>query len=42
MSLCDYRSKENGKLIKVFNFLDTDRKGFVTRVETEYLINPLI
>lgn len=42
MSMCDYKSKENGKLIKVFNFLDTDRKGFITRLETEFLTHPSI
>ncbi|KAL4456857.1 hypothetical protein ABPG74_014495 [Tetrahymena malaccensis] len=42
MSICDYKSKENGKLIQVFNFLDVDRKGFITRLETEHLIHSSI
>ncbi|EAR99354.3 hypothetical protein TTHERM_00131220 (macronuclear) [Tetrahymena thermophila SB210] len=42
MSICDYKSKENGKLIQVFNFLDVDRKGFITRLETEHLIHTSI
>ena len=42
MQICNYKSPENGKLIKVFNFLDAEKKGFVTKLEIEMLLHPLI
>jgi len=42
MQICNYKSPESGKLIKVFNFLDAEKKGFVTKLEIEMLLHPLI
>jgi len=42
MDLCNYKSRSQGNLIRVFNFLDSDKKGFVTRIEAEVLLHPII
>lgn len=42
MDLCHNKSKNNDQLIKVFNFFDNDKKGFVTRIEAESLLHPVI
>jgi len=42
MQICNYKSPESGRLIKAFNFLDTEKKGFVTKLEVETLLHPRI
>ena len=42
MDLCNYKSKDSGHLIYIFNYLDNERKGFTTRFEVEVLIFPMV